>query len=662
VAFCFYIGGAQNVVITRVSGSWSISSAFNANQPDPSEGGSYSGKYYLRYDGADRIGIWDGSSYTSEAIDLGTTFTVLGIFVEPLAVQDLSLIAPPPVAGYSGLNSNHCPPVTFYAMIDGIPDVYWQYNSRGDAPSFSGRTVRNCLHVGGSYGSEFDPRSLVETPGSLSLWFDDIRDTDNKSYFGKLFSDTIWRTQPHTYLAESTLKNDFLRPNAVAIDVIDDTELQAGPAGAWLGYETISYQSKSSNSLIGVLRGLYPCVGSSSARSIPLAADDIETINTPVGNTGYYFMSGRRIALYQAYWDPDGWQTGELIYVGYITDFMKKNIQWCLACESILRDFDRPIFERAITESQASNLINLNYDASAPTPYLIIKESDDFDAISEIVIQLTPGIFKGPSALAASINEDIKSGFATGRTFKSTYTIYDSVIDRLFMDVGDGRIVVIGKANVRCESGRLVFIWKNATHFARALGYNSDDKIVFIEKERADYWDPDDRYYQAYHPMEYRFNGGKFYVRNKDEFTLQNNGIGFVKGKGKSYDGTEIDVHIAFNGKGSDTYGDYLSIASDSKITKFYDPLGGSTVAMAYLANKDIGNEWGKLESYVEQVIIPAYNSNGNYEFGPFETILSLILSNGYNGWTGEHDWAYLARLSMSTHLSRLIVKYEQTF
>lgn len=562
--------------------------------------------------------IWDGNSFTN------LSPSGYGLIGNAIAF-DVPVVAAAPNPGGSGT-------INYYCQIEGINDLYWQFSERA-AITHSTRTVRTCLHVGGSFSSELDPVDLVEAPGTLSLYFDDIDDPidHTKSYFGQLMNDVRWRTNAHTYLAEGTTPNEWIYPTDNSIDVMDSTQLAAS-GDAFLGWETINYTGKSSNTLTGVTRGKYPAIdGALGAQAYPKAMQDSRVINTPVCSKPYFF-TGRRIAIYKVTWDSatGSWSSGSLFWVGKVTEFKKIKTQWTVVCENILAELDRPVLKADFPKTELAPVINNLYNADedpSGNPTLELNEevyNAKWESWHVCKVTIPSGVYRNLDAFAKAINAAIASAMSAA-SFVSDF-------------IGLKRLVAMPHAEVwhlllkttSAYETRVRFAVNGANkHWWRAFGFQYYVDYLVTDGDGLGSHVAKNLGAKGYHPGYPGYNGNKLYVSN-DPFVNQGDCIasneytgGFVEIEGTRVSDQVFTFHQIFTGSSSDSIGTYLTLAGVNE--KVHSEINIDS----HVSFTDIN-----AAAPIDQVLV----GYSDHLAGPFSMILRILKSSGSRGWNGDED------------------------
>jgi len=242
-----------------------------------------------------------------------------------------------------------------FLAIDGLEPLLWEDGEAAPAAYTLGGVARSgvsCLRTPGeeqSIGS-LDLGEMKISAGGLSFELVDFPDPSDTAtwYLAKLFAPGRWSTAAVAYLEQRTdgAPLTYLDANAATIYTQDTSSLPAAGT-VHIGQETCSYTGKGLGpTLTGVVKGLYPCVGSNwgmTYREPDPSDDDVMIASHP------FTWVNRRCALYVTTLDEDmgTWKDGALLcWVGRIAEgitWSPKKAAWVLSSRSILDDLDRKL-------------------------------------------------------------------------------------------------------------------------------------------------------------------------------------------------------------------------------------------------------------------------------------------------------------------------------
>jgi hypothetical protein len=242
-----------------------------------------------------------------------------------------------------------------FLAIDGLEPLLWEDGEAAPASYTLGGVARSgvsCLRTPGeeqSIGS-LDLGEMKISAGGLSFELVDFPDPADTAtwYLAKLFAPGRWSTAALAYLEQRTdgAPLTYLDADAVTIYTQDTSSLPASGT-VHIGQETCTYAGKGLGpTLTGVVKGLYPCVGSSwgmTYREPDPSDDDVMIASHP------FTWVNRRCALYVTTWDEDtsAWKAGALlVWCGRIAEgitWSPKKAAWVLSSRSILDDLDRKL-------------------------------------------------------------------------------------------------------------------------------------------------------------------------------------------------------------------------------------------------------------------------------------------------------------------------------
>lgn len=303
-----------------------------------------------------------------------------------------------------------------YIKIDGIPAIFWRANNLGELTPPAGYTTYSCLQdvEMGEIGISFQDATTQLSAISFKL-IDFLEGshphTTPQFYLAKLFAPNGWYTGNNTQLAAGTTARQFLDADSTYIYTADASGL-ASSGTAYLGRETFSYSGKSSNTLTGCTRGLYPAVTNAVAAYTNLQprVEDSEVASSV--SDAPYSIIGRRVAVYVTTWDyatgawiADG--SSQLLWVGRISDrVIWEDGVWTISCESILKDLDKEIAVNLASSPIEKICIPANFGRK----FVMTVESGGYQYASRTIDPLPAGDFYGTlEDLIAYVNAELAS-------------------------------------------------------------------------------------------------------------------------------------------------------------------------------------------------------------------------------------------------------------
>lgn len=638
-AYVFYGIGGYNASASYENGIYIYNGSTHTLQeislsggecfPGAIAGWAYNKVFITCYNRTDTIAYWNGSTFSNDDPSAGGTsasyngvFTLIGVVPDP----------PSEGTDYDSTKVG-TGTIGWFCQIDGINDLYWQYSSRGTITHAS-RTVRTCLHINGQYAVSLDPKELVERPDGITFLFDDIIDaSDQKRYFGKLFNDSRWQSNSHSYLSEATAPNQFVERIDETFDVIDGDQLTA-TSYAYMGYETI-YITNISTNTVTAKRGYFPCIdGAVGGETFARVSPNSQVLNTPVSMVPWV-MTGRRIALYRCQWDYDtgAWGAGVLYWAGYITDHFKNGTQWTVNAESVLKDLNKTVYrDPSTTLELAQNVINLQYNNAWGTQRLLIEHFKDADKIFDSYVNIPSGIYASPFALCAAVNEAIRTDISTNVTYAAGKSSGDVALKSLQFIPWNGTEIVCTNG---AASNKLTTILRPtgySDHWWLALGLPPEP--IFLQSDS----DGATAHYSTGKPIYSRFSpvgqpelgGQKIYVEDNSAIVAQGDkgAGGFVSFNARLGWKAEEDTRtiMYYSGVGSDSTADYLTVGSHALNSR-----------LTYYGRDNFVGQFGLWTGKKEEIkkIKPVLVAE---DIGPFEFILRLLESSGTYHSNGAYD------------------------
>jgi hypothetical protein len=280
---------------------------------------------------------------------------------------------------------------------------------------FGSAEVLECLHPPKEISQTLNLGTMKASTSGLDFVLEDIKDSDGKSYFGKLFAPARWDTGITRPTTDGSGYNQYMYADDLTIELKDATGMWATSGEGYINGEAFSFTGVAANDLTGVTKGLYSCTGGTWGRTYKQAYGPGET--SPWVSQYAYGWGGRRIAVYLTCVDPT---TGfvhpqgdeELVWIGRIATDKLTIIQrgptgrWDLSCISLLGELaQRKLFTDAPEAKQSDGTdsdgkINLYGDSASRTFRVDIYDNNGHRAHTEITISQNvytiDGVVSGP--------------------------------------------------------------------------------------------------------------------------------------------------------------------------------------------------------------------------------------------------------------------------
>jgi hypothetical protein len=503
-----------------------------------------------------------------------------------------------------------------YIKIDGLPDTLWQPGNYA-LPGWAGRTHRACLSVRSEFSSDLDLGGMQAGMSAMEFELSDIQ-VAGVSYFGQLFAPARWSAagNDHARVAAGGAPETYLDADSATIPLVDSTTLGASGTG-YIGQETVSWTGNAANTLTGVTKGLYPCVGSGQY-GYTYKRPELATkgASMHVGEVPYSWL-GRRVALYvhtydksSADWQPEA--QGALLWCGRISDEIRQDGAtgaWVLSCVSILDDLDVEI----AADMPEGRLNKINLQGEHGRKFRVAYTSGGY-WVENIVIN--KGAYT-PAELFKEVNAQMQaSAFWAAGLWVWVELNEKTGKSRLGARTSAG----LGDVNVLIHSTD-----KHFCHAMCALGFEEDGSGVILnssaQSSGAAY--KDGTCFETYHPLSQDCNGGHLYIVDEAEFWADQGDNAAARGFVKIED-ANLDVHRKKEG----TYlASYSALdAGNSRLTL------AAYVDGPYGENAYVGHKINEQDqpTMVKQVYAPQWKHSSTGAIrGPFELLLYSLLSSG---------------------------------
>lgn len=555
---------------------------------------------------------------------------------------------------------------TLFIKIDGIEPIFWMRAEKA-APSWD-RTIYECMSTEYEESIGLNPNEPVADSPVISFKLHDFKENDGTSYFGKLFAPRRWETANHCYLASDITVDSVIPSDATTIPC-NNTSVMDSSGYAHIGQECISYTGKTSTSLTGCTRGLYPAIyGASSAKSHirPFSAE-IDSI-IPVSAVPFN-MIGRMITLYAITYDKttNSWNDEEnayLVWIGRISDkIIYDKGMWEVSCEGLLKDLEKGICESVYTTSlkQVINITGTSNERTLILTNQINVNKITYTPVSESYyrsITIPAGLYSldGETAypsLVTTINDLLYGITWTDETGAEVSKEIEVKLiwedDKIGINVQTG----ISKWYDAADAGGYSHImWvrtpSRGKYFSSILAILGFDQKTVMNLGKGDYnssresphldWfsstliaskEP----YVAYHPVK-NSGGGRIYVTDhsslisdQGDYALSALGAILIKADLEQRDKKDCEILLRYNYKGKEL--------SDNIETQYLDLVVGQKPTYEiydYIAWKN-----SEESPEVEQIYNPAKESFLASEFveseyqtnSVFKVLLRLVLSTG---------------------------------
>ncbi len=516
-----------------------------------------------------------------------------------------------------------------FIKIDGLADTLWQRGLQ-DLPTWAGRTHRACLGVRSEFTSDVDLGKMQAGMSAMEFELDDIEVSD-VSYFGQLFAPARWSDQDydHARVLAGTAPEEYIDADSATIPLVDSTVLgiDASAGTGYMGQETISWTDNehATDTLKGVTKGLYPCVGSGQYGYTYLRPQlASKGASMAVGEVPFAWI-GRRVALYIHTYDdtvPD-WQPeaqSVLLWVGRISDEIRQSGdtgRWVLSCVSILDDLDVKIgtdfpeskLDKINLQGNYGRKFRVAYTDNVPSfVYNDIEITAGVYTIEELVYEMNTQLGSVPPAdleISVSSHPDKKSGLhLMSKPAVGTTMVYIHSYDGYFC------------------------------HAWAALGFPEDSNGLIYSGSVNDtaYTEKKASYFDAYHPLSQDCNGGYLYVRSEENFWADQGDNIATRAFFKVEDAI-LDVHRKKEGT---YFGGYSSLDAANSKLDLAEYVDGYYSRSAYVAHQ--ADELSS-STLVKQVYIPQWQlSTTKATRGPYELLLYSLLSSGTPTYNGTYD------------------------
>lgn len=545
-----------------------------------------------------------------------------------------------------------------YLAIDGLEPYLFQRSEYG-VPSWS-RSTKVCLIPPEERSMGLDLAEMKAELSAMTIGLLDIKESDGTSYFGKLFSTGRWATEPHARVTEGATYGVQIDANAVTIPIKSNADIPSSGTG-YIGHETINWSSANTESLIGVQKGLYSSVDVSSPWGKSYA-------RPPVGGIGYSYhvgtvpfsFVGRRVALYLTAYDLAiggyrGANESVLVWCGRIDEQITQNGRtgaWELTCKSILQELDRNI----PIEFPYTNLRNINLKGTKGRTFKIFFHIGNPypEIIGNIVI---PAGEYTPKELVSEINRIIfyddvwvlSSGSVPFSLYKSAS--YNNTFTMLEIDNpthgGFGKCAWFAQTgNSIAQAG--VFIiqlgsYYETCHALGALGFDSRGKITIAADSLVSgagtvytgYLVAEEKYFKSYHPLHQEYNGS--YLVCDEPLRMWSD---------QGDDSAITQAAVVVEGAQYAPYAKNLTVSEGNYFARYNARGSAGTYLLSLIADpippisEDgyVGAQYGEDPVIVTQCYLPAYEQNNKSKKGPFELLLTPLLSTGTPGYNGAYD------------------------
>ena len=517
-----------------------------------------------------------------------------------------------------------------YVKIDGLNDILWQRGNQ-DPPTWAGPTHRTCLNVKSEFSSDLNLGSMEAGLSAMEFELDDIEASAGVSYFGQLFAPARWSKagNDHARVLAGTAPETYVDADATEIPLVESEGLGADASSGtgYMGQETISWTDNewASETLKGVSKGLYPCVGTTYGYTYARPELSTKGPSMHVGEVPFGWV-GRRVALYVHTYDftvPD-WHPeaqSELLWCGRISDEIRQDGatgRWVLSCVSILDDLDVEIGnDFPESELDGINLLGekgrkfrVGYFSGSPTVYYV----QDFEV---------PKGHYSADSLAKEITDQFTAGIPAADLYVGVY-----------IDTKTQKATLAARVPTGADDSPLVIhsYDEKFCHAWAALGFPEDTNgAVWNTSVGTTETKKTASYNDAYHPLSLDCNGGYLYVKDEDEFwTDQGDNTsarGFIKIE---------DVQLSVMRKKEGTYLASYSAAAGGRL-ELETYVDGPYGLDAYAAHQADAQE---SPTAVKQIYLPQWRliSDPGAIRGPFELLLYTLTSTGTPAYNGTYD------------------------
>jgi hypothetical protein len=543
-----------------------------------------------------------------------------------------------------------------YIAIDGVEPYLFQYSHYG-TPTWS-RSVKVCLEPPEERSMGLDLGKMKSTLSAMTFRLSDSKETDLSSYFGKLFSTGRWNNNPHLRVNAGTNYGQFLNAQATTIPIRSNVGFASTAGNGYIGQEAINWGGVNAGYIQAVGRGLFSSVNVSNpwARTYEMPPESGNSLSQPVSTVPFSF-AGRRVALYVTTWDhaAEAYRSeaeSELLWTGRVDDEISqvgRSGVWSLSCKSIMQELEKKV----PAEFPESTLRDINCSGPKGLSFTVYFHDNNGALRVYKIISVTPGFYtpeKLMSHIASKLYYDAWVDISKPSEYPTMSMITVSVGQSFSRNgtSGEGKLSMWGQTGFNEGPGQFVIdpsFNGETCHPLGALGFSSRSKF-YIAATTANSHNRyrgevagDEKFFHDYHPIHQDHNGGKLKVDTNDI-------LDFWEDQGDDPGQTQAavtieDATLAPYWNSAVSEGNYFA-----RYTTRTKATGVLTLAQDPIAQASrdgyAGNVYGKKFTKVTQAYIPRYLQASKNKKGPFELLLTPLLSTGTKLYNGPYDRASL--------------------
>lgn len=608
-------------------------------------------------DAAKKRPYFNGSTWTLTAADGGTDGYSKGSFAYDPAHTDVDT-----TTITTDLESKHGVQRRYFLKIDGFEPILWQDDGSGEAPSGWTRSGIVCLDPPTEHSMTFDPVEMCSELSAMSFMIRDFKGSDLKWYFSKLFAPARWDTVDHARVAVATAPNTYIAANATSLPLVYSAALPSSGT-AYIGQETFTYGGKSGDTLTGVSKGLYSCVGDDNFGFTYYRPEaDSGDYQMAVGTVPFSFH-GRRVAFYVTTFSRamGAWRDSDdtkLLWMGRISDAINYDPMghvWTLSCKSIISELQD---KKIATNMPRGELAGINLQGEFGRKFTVSEHygySQETGESAKIIthsIEIPKNIYT-----LETLKKEIMSQLNTTQPYLQYEGVgYKTPNSGVFFDLvknkEEERYELKSYKVVFYEPWRLSIIPDGFCHALNALGFSADEEMA-VESQPVD--DPDgtveetvraiikaeSKPYSAYHPLSLECNNARLYLRKTEPFWIETD-----TGQGDGYDGSgfllidDAVLNSYQDEKGTAYFKYYTSTVDDYYLNiDIFDSEGiFGTPSWGYGISSFVGALDGDPIKTVSQCYVPNKYDTDNNPRGPYRMLLEILCSTGTTSYNGAYD------------------------
>tara|TARA_Y100000310_G_scaffold132_1_gene180 strand:+ start:2381 stop:5191 length:2811 start_codon:yes stop_codon:yes gene_type:complete len=531
-----------------------------------------------------------------------------------------------------------------YLAIDGLAHYLFQHSHHG-VPTWS-RPIKVCLQAPEEKSMGLDLGKMRSDLSAMTFRLDDTKESDLTSFFGKLFSTGRWNNNPHVRLNAGTNFGEYLNAQATTIAIRSNVGFASTAGNGYIGGEAINWGGVNATHVQAAGRGLFSAinVGQPWGKTYALPPEGGQAFNFAVGTVPFAF-AGRRVALYVTTWDYENSafkaeSESELLWTGRADDQISQDGRtgvWMLSCKSILQEIERKV----PTQMPVSYLNGLNIRGPRGLRFRVYFYNNLGGLMAQKLITIPSGIYTA-ATLARIIEIDlIYTAWTSGTSGLPLNGLWFTLHLTATGDKGKARFW--GSTKFGFNGGKFVIdpiVDDEPCHALGALGFGSRDKRTVEINDNSE--NPNifqgelkakDNFFESYHPLGQNYNG-KFI--NVDE------PLRFWADQGDDPDVSQAAVVI--DDAQFAPYWKNLAVPEGNYLARYKTRTNAAGLELTHdptpIVSKDgfVGSSSGKKRTKVTQVYLPAYIQDSGKKKGPFELLLTVLLSTGTEAYNGSYD------------------------